>query len=310
MRSKIFASLISIGVLTASITPMVAQTNVVQNIARDVYFHQGDHRHVYCNNGWIVFNDYVLVVDANYPAGAAIVSPKIREVTPKPVRYVVDTHFHPDHAFGNQFWADAGAVVVAQVRTLEALQNSGADAWAREAKSRPDVANGRLKLPDLTYTEMLAFDDGVHRVELRYFGVAHTQGDTLVWLPREKILFTGDLCVNGAYNYLGNSSVAEWIKVLESAKKLGAEKVCPGHGPIGGPEVIDDQQGYFIELLRTVREWAAAKKTPAEVKAAVPSIGAALRKIDHIARYVPTDFWLTAHVDRVFQELGGAPLPP
>lgn len=88
MRSKIFASLISIGVLTASITPMVAQTNVVQNIARDVYFHQGDHRHVYCINGWIVFNDYVLVVDANYPAGAAIVAPKIREVTPKPVRYV------------------------------------------------------------------------------------------------------------------------------------------------------------------------------------------------------------------------------
>jgi glyoxylase-like metal-dependent hydrolase (beta-lactamase superfamily II) len=286
-----------------------AQVNTLQTIAPAVYFHEGDQPQGNCNNGWILFDDYVLVVDANYPSGAKIVIPKIHALTDKPIRFVVDTHFHPDHSFGNQLWADEGATIVAQVATLEELMRSGAAAWESAARTRPDVAASRLKLPGLAYTDSLIFDDGRHRVELHWFGVAHTHGDSLVWLPKEKILFTGDLCVNGAYNYVHDSDIAGWIKVLEAAKALGAEKVCPGHGPIGGPEVIADQQRYFIELQRGVQAMVAAKKTPAEVKAAVPTLAAALKKIGPIARYVPTDFWFTAHVEKVFVELGGEPLP-
>jgi cyclase len=286
-----------------------AQTNVVQTIAPDVYFHQGDHSFVYCNNGWVVFDDYVLVVDANYPAGAKIVLPKLRATTPKPIRFVIDTHFHPDHSSGNAFWSAEGAMPVAQVATREELIKSGAAAWANEAKTRPDVAASHLQLPGLVYTDTLAFDDGHHRVELHWFGVGHTHGDTLVWLPKEKILFTGDVCVNGAYNYFHDSDITGWIKVLEAAKALGAEKICPGHGPIGGPELLVDQQGYFIELQRAVQTLVAAGKTPAQVKAAVPELGAQLRKIAHIARYVPSDFWFTAHVEKVYVELGGEALP-
>lgn len=287
----------------------LAQVNTVQAIAPDVYFHEGDPRRGHCNNGWIVMNDYVVEVDANYPSGAKIVIPKIRAITDKPVRFVVDTHFHPDHSFGNQIWADEGAVPVAQVAALEELERSGAAAWALSAKTRPDVAASRLKLPSLTYTDALVFSDDRHRVELHWPGVAHTRGDTLVWLPRERILFTGDVCVNGSFNYLHDSNISEWIKVLESAKKLGAEKVCPGHGPMGGPEVIADQQGYFIELQKGVRELVDAKKSPAEVKAAAPELAARLKKIRHIMRYVPSEVYFEAHVEKVYMELGGEALP-
>jgi glyoxylase-like metal-dependent hydrolase (beta-lactamase superfamily II) len=286
-----------------------AQVNPLREIAPDVYFHEGDTALGHCNNGWVVMDDGVVVIDANYPSGAAIVIPKVKATTSKPVRFVIDTHFHPDHSFGNRLWADLGAVIVAQSGTLDELRKSGQAAWEASAATRPDVAASHLKLPDVIYSDFMAFDDGRHRVELRWPGVAHTRGDTLVWLPREKILFTGDVCVNGAYNYIHDSDVDGWIKALEAAKTLGAVTVCPGHGPMGGPEIIADQQGYFIELRRGVRALLAAKRTPAEVKAAVHALGADLRKIAHIARYVPTDFWLTAQVEKIYGELGGAALP-
>lgn len=286
-----------------------AQTGVVQTVAPDVYFHQGDHSFVYCNNGWVVFDDYVLVVDANYPGGAAIVLPKLRATTPKPLRFVINTHGHPDHSFGNAFWAAQGALPVAHTGALEKLRKDGPTAWTAAAPTRPDVAASRLLLPQLTYSDSLVFADDHHRVELHWYGIAHTRGDTLVWLPEEKILFTGDLCVNGSYNFIGDSDTAGWIKVLDAAQALGAKIVCPGHGPIGGPEIVIDQQAYLRELRRGVHALKEAGKSAAEVKASVPVLAAELRKIPNVARYVPSDFWFTAHVDKVFQEMGGHPLP-
>jgi len=287
-----------------------AQINTVQAIAPDVFFHEGDPRRGHCNNGWIVMDDYVVEVDANYPSGAGVVIPKIRAITDKPVRFVVDTHAHPDHAFGNQVWADLGAVAVAQAGAFDELKANGAAAWELSAKGRPDVAASRLRLPGLVYTESLVFEDDRHRVELRFLGVAHTRGDTLVWLPREKVLFTGDVCVNGSFNYVRDSNIGSWIKVLEAAKALGARKVCPGHGPMGGPEVIADQQGYFIELMRGVRALVDAGRSPGEVRAAVPDLASRLKGIERIRRFVPSPVYFAAHVEKALAELGGGPLPP
>lgn len=287
----------------------LSQIDTVQNIAPGVYFHEGDPRFGTCNNGWIVMTDYVLAVDANYPVGAKIVIPKIHAVTNKPIRFVIDTHFHPDHSFGNQVWVDEGAVAVAQEGAYEELKNSGPAAWAASAASRPDVAASRLRLPGLVYTDSLAFDDGAHRVELHWPGIAHTRGDTLVWLPRERILFTGDVCVNGSFNYVHDSDIGKWINVLETAKKLGAQKVCPGHGPMGGPEIIADQEAYFVELRRAVGQFVTAGTSAAGVLAAVPGLAKQLRKDGHFGRFVPSDFYFTAHVEKVYVELGGVPLP-
>ncbi|HVU25704.1 MAG TPA: MBL fold metallo-hydrolase [Opitutus sp.] len=296
--------------LVATASALAAEPAGVRRLAPGVWFHEGDHARVHCNNTWIELDGYVIVVDANYPAGAAIVIPQLRATTSKPVRYVIDTHFHPDHAFGNQLWADAGAEIVAQEATLAELQRSGPARWADEAKARPDVAASALALPTLTYRDALAFDDGHRRVELHFFGPGHTHGDTLVWLPHEKILATGDLCANGAFNYLHDSSLPGWIAVLEKAKALGAAIVCPGHGPVGGPEIVADQQRYLASLLREVSALVDAKKSPAEIKAAVPALGARLRTIESIARYVPDDFWLAAQVSDVAGQLGAPPLPP
>jgi glyoxylase-like metal-dependent hydrolase (beta-lactamase superfamily II) len=291
----------------AFVPALSAQINTTQTVAPGVYFHEGDPRLGHSNNGWIVFDNFVLVIDANYPSGAKIVMPRIAETTDKPVRFVFNTHHHADHAYGNQLWADAGASLVATVASLDEMKKVEPGRFEASAKIRPDVAATNLHPPEVLFPKDLVIDDGHRRVELRFLGVGHTGGDGYAWLPKEKILFTGDACVNGPANKVDDGNVGEWIKTLELVKQLGAEKVCPGHGPMGGPEIIADQQAYLIALQRAVKARFEAGKTPAEVKAAVPEIAAELKHDAQIARYVLPN--LTAHVQKVWLELGGAPLP-
>ncbi len=281
----------------------------VEAVGPGVYVYPGDHDRGLSNNSWIVLDDYVVVVDANYPEGAAEVIAAVRQTTDKPVRFVVDTHFHPDHAFGNRLWADQGATIVAQKGTYEELKATGEARWATEAATRRDVAATTLKLPDVTYDDRLTFAGKGREVDLLYFGPAHTHGDTLVWLPKDRILMTGDVCVNGSFNYVADSDIGAWIGVLEKAKALGARIVVPGHGPVGGPEIIADQEAYFVELRRRVQDFIDRKLTPAEVKAQVPALAASLKTNPQIARFVPEDKWFIAHVDKIYGELSGSPLP-
>lgn len=298
-------------VFSCSLLNAQAEVNKVETVAPGVYFHEGDlGRRGHCNNGWVVFEDYVLVIDANFPSGAKELLPKIRATTDKPIRFAFDTHHHGDHAYGNQVWAENGAVPVAHTGVLEEMKKHETGyfggqpgRWEDTAKNRPDVASSKLKPPSLLFRKEMIFDDGKHRVELLHFGVAHTHGDGFAWLPKEKILFTGDACVNGPFNFTGDGNIEQWIQTLEEVKKLGAKIVCPGHGPMSGPEMLEDQQRYFIELRKEVKKLVDAKKTPEEVKAAMNDIKAALQKQERIARYIGGMF--AAQVEKVYTEMGG-----
>lgn len=299
------------GTLTAISFPSRAEINKVETVAPDVYFHEGDLlAKGHCNNGWIIFEDYVLVIDGNFPSGAQEIIPKIRAMTQKPIRFAFDTHHHGDHAYGNQVWVENGATPVAHTGVVEEMKKyetgyygNKPGRWEEAAKGRKDVAESKLKPPTLLFRKDMIFDDGKHRVELVHFGVAHTHGDGFAWLPKEKILFTGDACVNGPFNYMGDGDSGQWIKTLEAAKKLGANIVCPGHGPMGGANVLDDQIAFFTELRKEVKRYA--KKKPEEVKAAVDKIKATLQQNKQIARYVGNFF--TAQVEKVYVEMGGKP---
>jgi glyoxylase-like metal-dependent hydrolase (beta-lactamase superfamily II) len=108
-------------------------------------------------------------------------------------------------------------------------------------------------MPSVYFSHKLIFDDGEQRVELIFFGHAHTAGDAVAWLPKHKILFSGDACVNGAFNYTGDADTASWISVLTAMEDLGVTTICPGHGELGGPEVIAKQKRWFRELRSQVK---------------------------------------------------------
>ena len=305
------------GVSAALAAPdLRAQVNVVQTVAKDVYFHEGEIKGKgHCNNGWIVFEDFVLVVDGNFPSGAKEILPKIRAITDKPIRFVFDTHHHGDHAYGNQVWHEAGAVPVAHAGVLDEMKKYEGKAfgtgttsrWEEGAKARKDMVESRLKAPSVLFNRDLVFEDGTRRVELLYFGTAHTHGDGFAWLPKEKILFTGDACVNGAFNYMGDGDSGEWVKTLQAVKALGAKTICPGHGPIGGPEVLEDQIQYFVSLREEVGKLRAAGKTAEEAKNAIGETLDKVKQNARIARYVGKTF--ASQMEKVWRELGGAAFP-
>jgi glyoxylase-like metal-dependent hydrolase (beta-lactamase superfamily II) len=290
------------------------EVNQVEQVAPGVYFHEGDLKgRGPCNNGWVVFDDYVLVIDANFPSGAQEIIPKIKAITDKPIRFAFDTHHHGDHAYGNQVWAAQGATPVAHVGVVEEMKKyetghygNKPGRWEEAARGRPDVAASKLKPPTLLYRTDMIFDDGKRRVELLHFGVAHTHGDGFAWLPKERILFTGDACVNGPYNYMGDGNSDQWVRTLEAAKLLGAKIVCPGHGPKGDGKLLDDQQAFFIALRHEVRKHL--RRDAKEMPAAVNEIRTVLTKNPKIARFVG-DF-LSAQVEKVRVEMGGQTFLP
>src|SRR5262245_20969774 len=170
------------------------------------------------NETWIVFKDFVVVVDANFPKEAGDVIAAIKKTTNKPIRYVLDSHHHGDHAYGNAVWAKEGATIVSQALCAKWLREKGESEFAeagRGPKGRKDIAASNLRVPDLTFDDKLVFDDGKHRVEFHFLGHAHTPGDAVAWVPAHKLLCTGDACVNGAFNYMGHSDSANWIRVLD-----------------------------------------------------------------------------------------------
>lgn len=296
--------------------PVASEVNEVKQLAPGVYFHEGDLKGKgHCNNGWIVFDDYVLVVDGNFPSGAQVVIPKIKATTDRPIRFAFDTHHHGDHAYGNQVWVDIGAVpvantgVIAEMKKYETGYYGGKPGrWEESAKQRPDVAASKLKPPTLLFPKEMLFDDGKKRVELLYLGVAHTHGDGFAWMPKERILFTGDACVNGPYNYTGDGNVSEWIETLEAAKKLGARTVVPGHGAVGDGSLLEDQRLFFVELRKQGRMLRESHKSPAEAQAQVERIRGNLMRQERIKRYVGD--MLAAQIEQVYVEAGGMPFPP
>ena len=293
------------------------QVNTVKELAPGVYFHEGDLRGKgHCNNGWVIFDDYVLVLDANFPSGALEIIPKIKAQTDKPIRFAFDTHHHGDHAYGNQVWVDNGAVpvahegVLAEMRKYETGFFGGKPGrWEGEAKTREDMKTTKLKPPSLLYRDVMIFDDGTHRVELRYFGVGHTHGDGFAWLPKERILFTGDAAVNGPYNYMGDGDSSAWIETLAKAQKLGATIVAPGHGPSGDGGVVDAQRQFFVALRAEVEKRKGLP--PDRVQADVPAIRQSLlaRQATYIDTSAKPITGFEAQVAQVYKELTGKDFP-
>jgi cyclase len=221
----------------------------------------------------------------------------IASVTAAPVRTLVNTHHHGDHTFGNHLFR--GATIVAHERTRD-----GVVAWG-EPFSAPfwtDVDWGEFELepPFLTYPEAVTVWVDDLRCEVRYVGApAHTTNDSIVWVPDRHLLFSGDLLFNGGTPFLLQGSVAGAVDVLtEVVAPLGARVIVPGHGPVGGPDLIDDVLGYLRFVQATARAGKDAGLTPLEA-ARDTDLGPYARLTDPER--------LVGNLHRAYAELDGAP---
>ncbi|MHA6792086.1 MBL fold metallo-hydrolase [Pseudonocardia bannensis] len=215
------------------------------------------------NTGFLVGRRGVVSVDAcSTERRTRAYLEAIRGVTSAPVRTLVNTHHHGDHTFGNYLFD--GATIVAHEATragVLAWGGPGAPFW-----TEVDWGGIEVEPPFLTYTDAVTVWVDELRCEVRHVGTAaHTTNDSIVWIPERGVLFSGDLLFNGGTPFLLQGSVAGSIEVLEKVvAPLGARVIVPGHGPVAGPEVIDEVLGYLRFVQATAQAGRAAGLTPLE----------------------------------------------
>jgi glyoxylase-like metal-dependent hydrolase (beta-lactamase superfamily II) len=291
-----------------------APNRTAVELAPGVFFYEGDPFATGSNRGWVIFSEYVLVIDSSFPAGAEETVRAIRATTNRPIRFAFDTHHHGDHVYGNQVFTAQGATVIAHVNALQEMRRletgvfgGPSGRWEEEASARDDLKGRKLAPPSLLFPTELVFDDGVQRVELVHFGVGHTRGDAFAWIPKHRILFTGDACVNGAWNFVGDGHVGRWIRTLDEPRALAPKTVCPGHGALGTADLLDDQQLFFRRLVEEVEQRATRGDA---VGGAIEDIRRAIQSESRIARYASGGRYdpLREQVGKVYEELTGKKL--
>ena len=250
-----------------------AQNSPPHLIVPGVWFLTGD-TNGYSNTVIIEMRDYLIVVDANYPGRAKDLLGIAKGLSSKPVRYVFDTHAHGDHSYGNSVWTAAGATTLAFQGVTDEMNRWEPTRWRNSMKARPDLqATGEtdVQRPQMSITgDKLTLDDGTREVDFLFMGWGHTPGDGYVWLPKEKILATGDAAVNGPRNKLLDAWIENWPKALDKAIALGPEHVLPGHGDAGGIEILKGQRQFLTDLYAAVKAQADAGKKPAEMQIELP----------------------------------------
>jgi cyclase len=249
-----------------------AQVNTTRDIAKGVWFLEGDLSKGLCNNTIIEMKDYLVVIDANYPTGARLAMDAAKKLSPKPVKYVFDTHHHGDHAYGNAVWTASGARTMAYQGVADELKRYEPGRWKKETREDVKALNkDTAEPPQETFTKSpFILKDETREIAFYHFGWAHTRGDGFAWLPKERVMASGDAAVNGPYNYTADGNIGNWPVVTAAAAKLNPQFVLPGHGPSGGIEILDGQGRFFTELKKAVEAEIKAGKKIDQVSVNLP----------------------------------------
>ena len=227
-------------------------------VAPGVWFLEGDAHAGYCNSVVIEMRDYLILVDPSYPGRSRELLQQIPALSPKPVRYVFDTHAHGDHSYGNSLWTNAGAETMAFSGVTEEMNLYEPERWRTAIAKREDVRSlgeANVQRPTISLRDnKFVLRDKTREVEFFFLGWGHTRGDGWVWLPKERILCTGDAAVNGPRNKLWDADIANWPRVIDKAAALGPTTVLPGHGMAGGPEILTGQAQFLRDLHSAVAD--------------------------------------------------------
>lgn len=238
------------------------------------------------NAAVIINEDDVLIVDSHAtPSSARALLGAIRKLTPKPVRYVVNTHFHYDHARGNQAYVHPYPHEVIIISTRATRDNLALIETARlksdldqapervvqlkaELAGRSDPALDRqladaeryheelkrmkIILPTMTFDKSLALHKPGRDIFILFLGRGHTSGDAVVYLPREKVIGAGDLLTSWGPG-LGDGYPNEWVQTLDDLARLDFEHVIGGHGAVGDRRMIAVLRNYLVDLIAEVK---------------------------------------------------------
>ena len=290
------------------------------------------------NTAIIESDDGVVIVDTHSkPSAARAIVERLREITAKPVRYVVNTHFHWDHWHGNEVYPAAypGAEIITNQLTREAMVRKGlkriqdhvrqvpaevarlraelaaAGSPAQRAKLQADLKLAEsylaevraLKpaLPTMAFERTMKLYRRDREIHLLYLGRAHTEGDVFVHLPKEKVVITGDAVI-GWTPFMGDGYPEDWVATIDRLSELDFDTIVMGHGEPAGRAWLRTFRGYIHDMVEAVREEAATGASLEEVKQRVPARLAPTyeKAFSTYEHYRPWRAGLLANIERTY----------
>lgn len=212
------------------------------------------------NTGVIIGDDAVLICDAlATPVMAQNLVAEIRKISDKPIKYVVLSHYHAVRVLGaSGYRAHGMQEIIASQGTYELIVERGAQDMQSEYERFPRLFDAFDSVPGLTWPtlvfqkQLTLYLSGLE-VKIMHVGAGHTKGDTIVWVPAEKVLFSGDLIEYQAACYTGDAQLEEWPATLDALAALQPEKIVPGRGPaLDTPETVAAGLAYTRDFVTTL----------------------------------------------------------
>jgi len=258
------------------------------------------------NTGIVVGDDAVMVIDTQAtPVMAQDVIRRIREVTDKPIRYVLMSHYHAVRVLGASAYRPDH--VIASRDTYDLIVERGEADMKSEIERFPRLFRAVESIPGLTwptlvFEQRLTLMLGKLQVEIMQLGRGHTKGDTVVWLPQEKVLFSGDLVEFDATPYAGDAYLADWPATLDAIAALAPDKLVPGRGaalkdPAQVKAGLDATRAFVTAMFESVKAGVAAGK---DLRAIYRDTYAALKP--RFGHWVIFDHCLPFDVTRAYDE--------
>ena len=244
----------------------------IKKLKDGIYVYVGKEFNSNC--GIVLTQEGVVLIDSGHnPTDSRAIADSVKKLTSLPVRFLIDTEPHPDHTTGH-FVFSPPAIVIAHEGATESMKGRERDDPQRIQKlmsvspeMRAALEGYRFITPHIEYQQKMTLNLGERTFDLMYLKGVHSEADTAVWLPKERVLFSASAAVVNQYNILRPFvTIPDILAAMKMMKGLNPEFVIPGHGIPGTVKIFDDSERYYALLLERVGKMAREGKSLDEIK--------------------------------------------